>query len=83
MAKAFLVFLAIVLKPMVEAKYSGLHALRHFYASWRCTASAIASAKLWCSYADLMAVYRKVLSEYSQEDQRKVFHDNAARFYRV
>jgi predicted TIM-barrel fold metal-dependent hydrolase len=30
-----------------------------------------------------MAVYRKVLSEYSQEDQRKVFHDNAARFYRV
>ncbi len=39
--------------------------------------------KLWCSYADLMAVYRKVLSEYSLEEQRKVFHDNAARFYRV
>jgi hypothetical protein len=22
-------------KPMVKAKYTGLHALRHFYASWR------------------------------------------------
>ena len=39
--------------------------------------------KLWCSYADLIAVYRRVLSEYSQEDQRKIFHDNAVRFYRV
>ena len=39
--------------------------------------------KLWCSYADLIAVYRRVLSEYSQENQRKIFHDNAVRFYRV
>jgi predicted TIM-barrel fold metal-dependent hydrolase len=39
--------------------------------------------KLWCSYADLMAAYRKVMSEYSPQDQRKVFHDNAVRFYRI
>jgi predicted TIM-barrel fold metal-dependent hydrolase len=39
--------------------------------------------KLWCSYADLIAVYRRVLSEYSAADQRKVFHDNAMQFYRL
>ena len=39
--------------------------------------------KLHASYADFFAVYRKVLSEYSEADQRKVFHDNAVKFYRL
>jgi predicted TIM-barrel fold metal-dependent hydrolase len=39
--------------------------------------------KLHASYADLIAAYRTVLSEYSEDDQRRVLHDNAVRFYRV
>ncbi len=39
--------------------------------------------KLHASYADFFAVYRKVMSEYRESDQRKVFHDNAVRFYRL
>jgi predicted TIM-barrel fold metal-dependent hydrolase len=39
--------------------------------------------KLHASYADFFAVYRKVLSEYSEADQRKVFNDNAVKFYRL
>ena len=39
--------------------------------------------KLWCSYADLIGVYKKVLSEYSDADQKKIFHDNALSFYRL
>jgi predicted TIM-barrel fold metal-dependent hydrolase len=39
--------------------------------------------KVAASYADLMAGYRKVLSEYSVEDQRRIFHDNAVNFYRI
>jgi len=39
--------------------------------------------KLHASYADFIDVYRKVLAEYTETEQRKVFHDNAARFYRL
>ena len=39
--------------------------------------------KLHASYADFIALYRKVMSEYSEADQRKVFHDNAVKFYRL
>jgi len=39
--------------------------------------------KLRASYADFFTVYRKVMSEYTEADQRKIFHDNAARFYRL
>ena len=39
--------------------------------------------KLHASYEDFFAIYRKVFSEYSDADQRKVFHDNAAKFYRL
>jgi predicted TIM-barrel fold metal-dependent hydrolase len=39
--------------------------------------------KLHASYADFLAVYRAVLSEYPEADQRKVFHDNALSFYRL
>ena len=39
--------------------------------------------KLHTSYADFFAIYRKVLSEYSEAEQRAVLHDNAARFYRL
>jgi predicted TIM-barrel fold metal-dependent hydrolase len=39
--------------------------------------------KLHASYADFFACYRAVMSEYSEADQRKVFHDNAATFYRL
>ena len=33
--------------------------------------------------ADFFAVYRKVMSEYTEAEQRKVFHDNAVMFYRL
>lgn len=39
--------------------------------------------KLWISYADLMAAYKKILSEYPAAAQRAVFHDNGAAFYRL
>jgi len=39
--------------------------------------------KLHASYADFFGVYRKVLSEYTDAEQRAVLHDNAVRFYRV
>ena len=39
--------------------------------------------KLHASYADFLAVYRKVLSEYTEAEQRAVLHDNAVKFYRV
>jgi len=39
--------------------------------------------KLHSSYANLMAAYRTVLSEYSETDQRRVLHDNAIGFYRL
>jgi predicted TIM-barrel fold metal-dependent hydrolase len=39
--------------------------------------------KLHASYADLIAAYRTVLAEYPQDDQRRVLHDNAVRFYRL
>lgn len=39
--------------------------------------------KLHASYEDYFAAYRKVMSEYPDADQRKVFHDNAVKFYRL
>jgi predicted TIM-barrel fold metal-dependent hydrolase len=39
--------------------------------------------KLHASYADFLAIYRRVLAEYPEADQRAVLHDNAARFYRL
>jgi predicted TIM-barrel fold metal-dependent hydrolase len=39
--------------------------------------------KLHSSYSDLIAAYRTVLSEYPEEDQRRVLHDNAVKFYRL
>ena len=39
--------------------------------------------KLHASYADFFAIYRAVLSEYSDVEQRAVLHDNAAKFYRL
>jgi predicted TIM-barrel fold metal-dependent hydrolase len=39
--------------------------------------------KLHASYADFFAIYRAVLSEYSEVEQRAVLHDNAAKFYRL
>ncbi len=39
--------------------------------------------KLHSSYANLMAAYRTVLSEYPEADQRRVLHDNAVKFYRL
>lgn len=39
--------------------------------------------KLHASYADFFAVYRKVLSEYTDAEQRAVLHDSAVKFYRV
>lgn len=39
--------------------------------------------KLHASYADFFGVYRTVLSEYIEAEQRAVLHDNATRFYRL
>ncbi len=39
--------------------------------------------KLHASYADFLAIYRKVLSEYTEAEQRAVLHDNAPKFYRL
>jgi predicted TIM-barrel fold metal-dependent hydrolase len=39
--------------------------------------------KLHASYADFIDIYRKVMAEYTEAEQRKVLHDNAAAFYRL
>lgn len=39
--------------------------------------------KMHASYADFLGVYRKVLEEYTEAEQRKVLHDNAVKFYRL
>jgi len=39
--------------------------------------------KLHASYADFFGIYRTVLSEYSEAEQRAVLHDNAVKFYRL
>ena len=39
--------------------------------------------KLNASYADYFGIYRKVLAEYSEAEQRAVLYDNAAKFYRL
>ena len=40
-------------------------------------------APLHASYADFFGHYRRVMSEYTDAEQRAIFHDNAARFYRL
>jgi predicted TIM-barrel fold metal-dependent hydrolase len=39
--------------------------------------------KLHMSYADFFGIYRKVLAEYTEAEQRAVLHDNATKFYRL
>lgn len=39
--------------------------------------------KLFCSYGDFIAAYKKVLSEYVPSEQKAVFHDNGKEFYRL
>jgi len=39
--------------------------------------------KLHASYADFFGVYRTVLAEFTEAEQRKVLHDNAVKFYRL
>ena len=39
--------------------------------------------KLHASYADFFGIYRAVLSEYTDAEQRAVLHDNAMKFYRL
>jgi predicted TIM-barrel fold metal-dependent hydrolase len=39
--------------------------------------------KLYLSYANFFAIYRKVMAEYTEAEQRAVFHDNAETFYRL
>ncbi len=39
--------------------------------------------KLHASYADFLDIYRKVLCEYPERDQRAVLYDNALKFYRL
>ena len=60
-----------------------LSSLTFLGAAGTVTGSNFPLEKLHASYADFFAVYRKVLSEYSEADQRKVFNDNAGKFYRL
>jgi predicted TIM-barrel fold metal-dependent hydrolase len=39
--------------------------------------------KLHMSYADFFGIYRTVLTEYTESQQRAVLHDIAAMFYRL
>jgi predicted TIM-barrel fold metal-dependent hydrolase len=39
--------------------------------------------KLHSSYAEFFGIYRTVLSEYPEAEQRAVLHDNAVRFYKL
>jgi predicted TIM-barrel fold metal-dependent hydrolase len=39
--------------------------------------------KLHASYADFFGIYRTVLSEYTEAEQRAILHDNATKFYRI
>jgi len=39
--------------------------------------------KLYTSYADFFGMYRAVMAEYTEAEQRAVFHDNAVKFYRL
>jgi predicted TIM-barrel fold metal-dependent hydrolase len=39
--------------------------------------------KLHASYEDFFGVYKRVLSEYTETEQRAVLHDNAVTFYRL
>lgn len=39
--------------------------------------------KLHASYADFFGIYRTVLAEYTEAEQRAVLHDNAVKFYRI
>jgi predicted TIM-barrel fold metal-dependent hydrolase len=39
--------------------------------------------KLHASYKDFIGHYKRVLAEYPAADQRKIFHDNAVKFYRL
>lgn len=39
--------------------------------------------KLHASYADFFGIYRTVLAEYAEAEQRAVLHDNAVKFYRL
>ena len=39
--------------------------------------------KLWASYDDLVGACKQILADRPLEDQRKFFHDTAARFYRI
>ncbi|HEY6024824.1 MAG TPA: amidohydrolase family protein [Pseudolabrys sp.] len=39
--------------------------------------------KLHASYAEFFGIYRAVLAEYTEAEQRAVLYDNAARFYRL
>lgn len=38
---------------------------------------------LWTTYAELVGVMETCLARYSEADRRAVFHDNAARLYRI
>jgi predicted TIM-barrel fold metal-dependent hydrolase len=39
--------------------------------------------KLHASYAEFFGIYRTVLAEYTEAEQRAVLYDNAAKFYRI
>ncbi len=39
--------------------------------------------KLWTGYADLIGAHRAAAAQYSEPERRAIFHDNAARVYRL
>ena len=39
--------------------------------------------KIWTSYADLFAAFRAATADLPDEDRQAIFHDTAARVYRI
>ncbi len=39
--------------------------------------------KLWTGYGDLLSAHRAAAAQYGEAEQRAIFHDNAARIYRL
>ena len=59
-----------------------LHAIEAFGADRCMFASNFPVDKLFSSYDDLFNAFKAITRGFSAEERRKLFHDNAARFYR-
>jgi predicted TIM-barrel fold metal-dependent hydrolase len=60
-----------------------LHAIDAFGVDRSMFASNFPVDKLFSSYDDLFNAFKAITREFSADDRKKLFHDNAARFYRL